>query len=79
MNFNNIDGAYRGSYGETDGFLVLMLVSLCSLLFCLVNLYFDTPVLFFWFLRDLRREANITAMGLARRRNLAWIVTECYK
>ncbi|KAF8090978.1 hypothetical protein N665_0460s0019 [Sinapis alba] len=21
MNFNNIDGAYRGSYGETDGFL----------------------------------------------------------
>lgn len=34
MNLGSMDGAaYRGSYGETDGFLVLMLVSLCSLIF----------------------------------------------
>ena len=36
-------------------------------------------ILFCLFLRDLRKGVNITAMGLARRRNLAWIVTESYQ
>lgn len=33
MNYNNMDGAYRGSYGENDSFLVLMLTSMCKLIY----------------------------------------------
>lgn len=76
MNYNNMDGTFRGSYGENDTYLVLiMLTFLCDLIY-IVDLYFDTSVFFFLFLRDLRKGVNITAMGLARRRNLVWIVIE---
>ena len=33
MNLGTMDGAYRGSYGETDGFLVRVLVSLYMMCF----------------------------------------------
>lgn len=70
MNYNNMDVAFRGSYGENDSFLVLLLTSLCYYRFLwactLTRLYYY----FFLLLRDPRKGVNITAMGLARRRNL---------
>ena len=60
MNLGTMDGAYRGSYGETDGFLVRVLVSLymiCFFFFKSVNLYFDTSYYFACFLGIFGKES----------------------